>query len=177
MNRPEQSPPRRRLASLRPSFGALAVARLSPPVALCSTRGVDEAGTGRTIPTLASRPEPLHADERANGTGESAIVGAGSAVYGLGGARSSGRSGRRSRARIGNLHQDTLEAALWGSDLALDYPEHPPLLVMGHRSGSSHRPRPDFHALLISQIGMIVAVAYVWRTVRLYADAARRRWR
>ena len=70
---------------------------------------------------------------------------------------------------IGNMHQDTLEAAYWGSDLALGYAEHPPLLswVIGLalRIGDA----PIFTLLLISQIGMVIAAAYVWRTVRLYA--------
>jgi len=73
---------------------------------------------------------------------------------------------------IGNLHQDTLEAAYWGSDLALGYAEHPPLLswVIGLALRIGHA--PIFTLLLISQIGMVVAAAYVWRTVRLYADAS-----
>jgi hypothetical protein len=70
---------------------------------------------------------------------------------------------------IGNMHQDTLEAAYWSGDLALGYAEHPPLLswVIGLalRIGGP----PIFTLLLISQIGMVVAAAYVWRTVRLYA--------
>ena len=71
---------------------------------------------------------------------------------------------------IGNMHQDTLEAAYWGGDLALGYAEHPPLLswVMGLALRIGHA--PIFTLLLISQAGMVVAAAYVWRTVRFYAS-------
>ena len=71
---------------------------------------------------------------------------------------------------IGNMHQDTLEAAYWGGDLALGYPEHPPLLswVIGLALRIGHA--PIFTLLLISQAGMVVAAAYVWRTARLYAS-------
>jgi len=71
---------------------------------------------------------------------------------------------------IGNMHQDTLEAAFWGGDLALGYPEHPPLLswVIGLALRIGHA--PIFTLLLISQAGMVVAAAYVWRTVRFYAS-------
>ena len=71
---------------------------------------------------------------------------------------------------IGNMHQDTLEAALWGGDLALNYPEQPPMLswVIGLALRIGHA--PIFTLLLISQIGMVVAAAYVWRTVRNYAS-------
>ncbi len=70
---------------------------------------------------------------------------------------------------IGNMHQDTLEAAYWGSDYSWGYAEHPPLLswVIGLALRIGHA--PIFTLLLISQIGMVVAAAYVWRTVRLYA--------
>jgi len=79
---------------------------------------------------------------------------------------------------IGNMHQDTLEAAYWSGDLALGYAEHPPLLswVIGLALRIGHA--PIFTLLLISQIGMVVAAAYVWRTVGLYAHPpTRRRWR
>ena len=70
---------------------------------------------------------------------------------------------------FGNMHQDTLEAAYWGGDLALGYAEHPPLLswVVGLALRIGHA--PIFTLLAISQIGMVVAAIYVWRTVRLYA--------
>ena len=78
---------------------------------------------------------------------------------------------------IGNMHQDTLEAAYWGGDLALGYPEHPPLLswVIGLALRIGHA--PIFTLLFISQAGMVVAAAYVWRTARSTPAAARRRWR
>jgi len=70
---------------------------------------------------------------------------------------------------IGNMHSDTLEAAFWGSDFALGYAEHPPLLSwildLALRIGHA----PIFTLLLISQIGMVIAAVYVWRAVRLYA--------
>jgi hypothetical protein len=70
---------------------------------------------------------------------------------------------------IGNMQLDTLEAAYWGGDLALGYAEHPPLLswVIALALRIGHL--PIFTLLLISQIGMVVAAAYVWRAVRLYA--------
>jgi hypothetical protein len=70
---------------------------------------------------------------------------------------------------IGNMQQDTLETASWGGDLALGYPEHPPLLswVLGLALRIGHA--PIFTLLLVSQIGMVIAAAYVWRTVRRYA--------
>ena len=73
---------------------------------------------------------------------------------------------------FGNMHQDTLEAAYWGGDLALGYAEHPPLLswVIGLALRIGHA--PIFTLLLISQIGMVVAAAYVWRTVRRYAGSS-----
>lgn len=71
---------------------------------------------------------------------------------------------------IGNMHQDTLEAAFWGSDHALGYAEHPPLLSwvidLVLRAGCP----PIVTLLLITQIGMLVAAAYVWRAARLYAS-------
>ncbi len=72
---------------------------------------------------------------------------------------------------VGGLHQDVLEAAYWGNDLALGYDRHPPLpswlmnavLRIGHA--------PIFSLLLMSQLGMAVAAAYVWRAARLFGGA------
>jgi 4-amino-4-deoxy-L-arabinose transferase-like glycosyltransferase len=69
---------------------------------------------------------------------------------------------------VGGLHQDVLEAAYWGNDFALSYSRHPPLpswlidavLLIGHA--------PIFSLLAMSQLGMAIAAAFVWRTARMF---------
>ncbi|MCW2285024.1 4-amino-4-deoxy-L-arabinose transferase-like glycosyltransferase [Rhodoblastus acidophilus] len=69
---------------------------------------------------------------------------------------------------IGNLHQDTLEAAYWGSGAPLSLARHPPLLSLMIQTVLGLHHAPIFLLLLMSQLGMAVAAFYVWRAARLY---------
>jgi hypothetical protein len=68
---------------------------------------------------------------------------------------------------VGNLHQDTLEAAYWGNDGALGA-RHPPLLSLALELVLRLDHAPIFLLLLLSQIGMAVAASYVWRAASLF---------
>lgn len=68
---------------------------------------------------------------------------------------------------VGNLHQDTLEAAYWGNDGALGA-RHPPLLSLALECVLRLGHAPIFLLLLMSQIGMAVAACYVWRAASLF---------
>ncbi|RAI16702.1 hypothetical protein CH337_20095, partial [Rhodoblastus acidophilus] len=69
---------------------------------------------------------------------------------------------------VGNLHQDTLEAAYWGDEPSLGSARHPPLLSLMIRGVLGVGHAPIFLLLLMSQVGMAVAAVYVWRAARLY---------
>jgi len=69
---------------------------------------------------------------------------------------------------VGNLHQDTLEAAYWGDEPSLAFARHPPLLSLMIRGALGVGHAPIFLLLLMSQVGMAVAAVYVWRAARLY---------
>ncbi len=69
---------------------------------------------------------------------------------------------------IGNLHQDTLEAAYWGEEPSFGPARHPPLLSLAIQAVLRLDAAPIFLLLLMSQIGMALAALYVWRSARLF---------
>ena len=71
---------------------------------------------------------------------------------------------------FGNLHSDTLEAAYWGRDLTLGYAKHPPLATWLIDAVLRTGAPPVWGLMVLSQSGMAIAAAFVWKSVRLYGS-------